>query len=73
MEHEDVVPENWSEKAFVKNPERSNIESAEAVLDISSLTSNESIIEIRDLTKMDVFENTTIGNIIWISHNFMLF
>ena len=62
MEREEVVPENWSEKYFLKQPERSNEESAEAVLDISSLTSNESIIEIRDLTKMDVFDNTTIGN-----------
>ena len=66
MEHENVVPEIWSEKEFLKKPERSNEESAEAVLDISSLTSNESIIEIRDLTKMDVFENATIGNHIWL-------
>ena len=66
MEHEDVMPEIWSEKNFLKTPERSNEKSAEAVLDSSSLTSNESIIEIRDLTKMDVLGNTTIGNHIWL-------
>ena len=69
MEHEDVVPEIWSEKNFLKTPERSNEKSAEAVLDSSSLTSNESIIEIRDLTKMDVFENTTTGDYILLLQN----
>ena len=69
MEHENVVPEIWSEKEFLKKPERSNEESAEAVLDISSLTSNESIIEIRDLTKMDVFENKTTGDYILLLQN----
>ena len=69
MEQEGVVPEIWSEKDFLKKPERSNEESAETVLDTSSLTSNESIIEIRDLTKMDVFENTTTGDYILLLQN----